>query len=241
MRKDREYLPKLLEYIDFANKVPDDYKFPNWFDLIDSTHNYVKKETVDTKDVVTYLQFVFKDLPIDLQEYIFSEIEIEKLDSEVGSWDRIEVIKDRIELLSSIKYGLSNLAFFVNQEYLARLENLEMDLAEYVRYFNSDLPERIADLSVKIIVGNDGFIKLKSTEFYDLLTKYKIEARRIRLCLVCNKVFWATRVDKWTCSQTCGNILRQRNWQQQNKDEYNEKRRRNYAYKKSINKPKESK
>jgi hypothetical protein len=38
-----------------------------------------------------------------------------------------------------------------------------------------------------------------------------VDARRVRKCLICGKIFWAGRLDKTTCSPACGNINNVRN------------------------------
>jgi len=38
----------------------------------------------------------------------------------------------------------------------------------------------------------------------------EIDWKRIRKCEICNKYFWAKRMDAWTCGAKCSNILRQR-------------------------------
>jgi len=53
-----------------------------------------------------------------------------------------------------------------------------------------------------------GVIKVSLAPFLRVLDG--IEARRIRLCPVCEKLFWAGRVDKVGCTEECSRVLRQR-------------------------------
>ena len=53
------------------------------------------------------------------------------------------------------------------------------------------------------------------------------EVWRIRECPICQKLFWAGRSDKRTCSVVCGNTHRQREWRcwySENSGEYKEQR-----------------
>jgi len=43
----------------------------------------------------------------------------------------------------------------------------------------------------------------------------KIEVERIRLCPICEQLFWAGRLDQIACSPRCGNTLRARRWRQE--------------------------
>jgi hypothetical protein len=129
----------------------------------------------------------------------------------------------------------------VTEEYFSKNDENSLDVNEYLADIPDNIPENITNLSVEISVNKEGFLQTNSTEFYELITTHKIEARRIRNCVICPKIFWANRIDKWTCSKTCGNTLRQRCWQMENKNEYNEKRRKNYAYKQNMKNQREKK
>lgn len=52
-----------------------------------------------------------------------------------------------------------------------------------------------------------------------------VEARRIKECPTCQKIFWAGRFDQPCCSKRCGGALRTRRWRQRYPERY--KLRRN--------------
>jgi hypothetical protein len=233
MRKEKEYLPKLLEYIELANKIPKDYCFATFDGVYHVTQERLKgQENIGSSEnlIETYKE-LSKEFPYDLYNYVFSE-----LDSG-NTFETLESIRKKYDFLSSLSHGLGTLAYAVTEEYFGE----KVPINETIAGVEEFLPEYVPILTVSISVNNEGFIEAKTSEFFDFITTHKIEARRIRNCVICYKIFWANRVDKWTCSKPCGNTLRQRIWQIENKEEYNEKRRRNYAYKTSMKKQKENK
>jgi len=234
MRKQKEYLPKLLEYIELANKIPAGFTFPVKNAVYDQTFERLgKPPTISMEEIIETYKIMLQSFPKDLFEYVFDT----KI---INSWEEYEEIRRRIHLLSSLNYGLISLAQFVNLEFFTHKDESDLSINDYLLGLR-ELPQYLADLDVEILVNEEGFIELNTSEFFQLIATYKIEARRIRECVICPNIFWANRIDKWTCSKTCGNILRQRTWQSGNKDEYNEKRRTNYAYKKAMKKQKEIK
>jgi len=61
-----------------------------------------------------------------------------------------------------------------------------------------------------------------------------MEADRLRVCEVCNHIFWAYNKNSETCSKPCLNILRQRKYLKANKSLVNRKRRESYYKKNRI-------
>ncbi|MDQ4121966.1 MAG: hypothetical protein M3209_11025 [Acidobacteriota bacterium] len=79
----------------------------------------------------------------------------------------------------------------------------------------------------------NGILKVIPNDFFALFEQHQIEPNRIRLCDNCDSIFWAVRSDSRACSKQCRDVLRQRRWREKDKEEYNRRRRRNYAYKKN--------
>ena len=79
---------------------------------------------------------------------------------------------------------------------------------------------------VSVRIDPNGFLKyapLVNKRFQD------IDARRFKICPVCNDIFWLPRLDKEACSR-CSNVYRQRKLlaDKKKRSEINEKRRENY-------------
>lgn len=70
------------------------------------------------------------------------------------------------------------------------------------------------------LISDHGVLRVEVSPFLAMLNG--IEAERIRLCPICQKLFWAGRRDKSACSLQCAGAFRQR------------KLRENRAYKKNL-------
>ncbi|HEV2882846.1 MAG TPA: hypothetical protein VGX24_16340 [Pyrinomonadaceae bacterium] len=82
-------------------------------------------------------------------------------------------------------------------------------------------------------ISKDNKIEITSnTVFFEAIKG--IDPDRLRICEVCSHIFWAKRKDAETCSPNCLNVLRQRRFRQQNKEQVNARRRENYAHKKKL-------
>jgi len=239
MRKSREYLPKLLEYIELVNKIPFDFSFLTFHEVINLTFKRNKMNSASPEQMLETYRYLASEFPPDLYEYLFPAdgygiVLYHNLLEEESN--KLDCVRTKFDLLSSINHGLGTVAYAVTEEFFANepINEMIQGIEDYSDGLNTTLPS-------SVMVNKDGYIELKTTEFFDFIATYKIEARRIRLCRICYKIFWANRMDKWTCNKECGNKLRQRKWQLENKEEYNEKRRENYAYKQNMKNKKEKK
>jgi len=205
------------------------YYLPNREEAFDMTverlgeakAHFTAQELIDT-----YMPSLEK-LPDDIYKYIFDV-------AETTTKKKDEGVLEKIELVASIYHTLIRIASCVSESNL-----INYCVHELLDEFDSNFPETLPVINVGITINREGILTTKSNQFFDFITNNKIEGYRIRLCPICSKIFWATRLDKRTCSKACGNILRQRIWQEENKDDYNKKRRGNYAYKKQIKNKKE--
>ncbi len=231
MRKNKDYLPKLLEYIEIVNKIPMNFEFPTLdyvFELaIEKPGKESKSVNIEEMTEVYEESFASK-LPQDLHEFVMDK-------GEVNNWDEYLAIQRNFDYLASIDHGLRAMAYAVTEEFR---DNLGLTINETIEGWVS---ENVFSLPLMVAINKKGHLVLKTTEFFEFIRDHEIEARRIRECFVCFKVFWAKRLETWTCSKQCGNIWRQHKWQKKNKDLYNERRRNNYAYKQAIKNLKEKK
>jgi hypothetical protein len=220
-----KYLPKLLEYIDLVNKIPGDIYLPSRqhaYHVTLERNGLQFTDAIRVEEIIKTYETFLEKLPRELRNYVFSDRDLDS-------------VERKIDHLTALKLGLKVLAYSVTQEMIDEEPiNLTFDsLQEFA-------PDYLPTLTIKLGVNENGFIELQSTEFFDFVTVNRIPARRIRECVICEKVFWANRSDKITCSKPCGNILRQRAWRNRNSEEINAKRRSNYAYKrKAVTRKKE--
>jgi hypothetical protein len=65
---------------------------------------------------------------------------------------------------------------------------------------------------VEFVIDDSGKITRRELDF--LIFMEGVEARRLRECRVCQRLFWASRIEKsgapYGCSDQCNNTLRQR-------------------------------
>lgn len=68
-----------------------------------------------------------------------------------------------------------------------------------------------------------------------LFEKYNIPVIRIRSCPICERIFWAKRLDAKSCgTKQCSDLFSQRNLRAQKSDEINKRRRENYKRNKHL-------
>ncbi len=125
-------------------------------------------------------------------------------------------------------------------------QNIESDLDGF--YLNYDLPSINKDfadcykspslhwdsfpISIKTTLKRDDDEQLQITGLAALIGKF--DARRLRLCEICKRIFWANYKNSFTCEKNCLNALRQRRHREKNKEEINTKRRDNYRQNKKL-------
>lgn len=134
-----------------------------------------------------------------------------------------DVVKAFIGIYANIKNDRDNFVKFAQA-----LDDIRKGKRE-----KSDL-ERFTTVIIPYI-SDSNKIEMQSNTFF-LEGVKGIDADRLRICEICNEIFWAKRKDSETCSKSCFNALRQRRHRERNKDEINAKRRENYKYKKEKKK-----
>lgn len=88
-----------------------------------------------------------------------------------------------------------------------------------------------------LTLDSKGNIRPRLSGFIEICSKYNIPFVRIRMCPVCNNIFWAKKLNAKTCgNDKCSDSLSQRSIREKKKNEINFKRRQAYAYKKAIEK-----
>lgn len=67
-----------------------------------------------------------------------------------------------------------------------------------------------------VIIDNQGTIRVVNDEFLDAIDG--VEITRIRECEICNRIFWAGRINQSACSTACAHALRNRRYRARYKD-----------------------
>lgn len=195
---------KLARLIELINLVPPDYelRFP--------AHLRIEGEVEGEGPIATFLKLnnyvddYIETLPVELREYLHKTNPLPTVGSflEGGSMGRYE----------------SFYAARQNLRVIAQLAKKGVDIGQLQPSMHGSLVPNI------LMVGVDPEGKVRISK--DLFTEAVegVEARRIRECEVCNRIFWAGRLDQWCCSPRCARVLRTRRWRANYQDKYKLKR-----------------
>jgi hypothetical protein len=153
-------------------------------------------------------------------EKIPSQIKMEKIIAELDYWSKlfqqfeqfIFLRDDMLELLKSIAFqGDSSQPQYIRDLFA---QNSQSKLSSGKLFLTSDYSA----------VAIEGLGAIVGTKHLD----------RLRSCVICQKVFWAQRIEALTCSQKCSNAFHQRKRREKDRDEINAKRRETYVSKKQL-------
>ncbi|REJ77957.1 MAG: hypothetical protein DWQ47_16505 [Acidobacteria bacterium] len=94
--------------------------------------------------------------------------------------------------------------------------------------------------SNNILAGEDGLASVKIDDLASAITG--LEIFRIRRCAVCLKAFWAGNVLQFWCCKECKGQLKSKlnrvsTWPEEEREEFNRKRRENYKLRMVVRKP----
>lgn len=178
-------------------------------------------------------QKLTKRLSISFIEVAFEVIDEEKILLYMFNEDNNHLLQDKW-------------TFAINRYFdLVRTRHIFRTIADEFEDLLSDYPElhsyqllEFATLFGYLTVTNEGFIKPNFSEIISIFQNENIYYANIRICEVCEKIFWAKREKSKTCSRVCTNILVNRVYRKTNKDRINENRRLTYQSKKELAKGK---
>lgn len=229
--------PEFQNFIDIANSLKaftknvfiptrNEILAINKFPLPDKSIGYEVRSEI----IIDLYKKYLSSYPKEVNEFVFNRKDEDFFGDEL---DRIEF---RLSYLRSIEVGITALAHTEQTTYESG-----SNLIELWNQMLSDYSDQSADLTVRIYLDKDGFIRVYTNPFLQYIAENNIQANRIRLCETCSKIFWAKREESRACSPKCAVAFRQKRWRETNKEEYNQNRRLNYAYKKSVKNKKENK
>ena len=97
-----------------------------------------------------------------------------------------------------------------------------------------DLNNELMIMTAVDLIKIGGKVKANLTGFASVIGKF--EAERLRVCEICNRLFWAKRRESKTCSAKCYNNYRQRLYRHLTDEEKVERKNRRNANRKVNNK-----
>lgn len=223
-------LPQITEFIDIANLLPKDF-----IDLPNSEYIWqLAREKYGVKNGTG--EILVKDSHFIM---IYSEIlpalhQHQQIIDYIYEEEDAGIVQRRIADLHTIAHTVLRIAQ-LNSDYFLNKEQSPFDSAkDFINQYRLDFPDEHIEATGYLFIDEAGNLKAKFNDLISLITTSDIQADRIRECLVCEQIFWAKRSDLRTCSKKCGVVWRQRKYREKDLTAYNEQRRLNYAYKKSI-------
>lgn len=182
---------KLAALIELVNGFPSDLERRR---EILPTALREKAEAEGKADLLAELIFkAINDLPDKLQNYV-----------NMGFWDGGESIKGSLEVA---KEG------GVVERY-CQLWDAYLTLREIARRPDKEAKPSIWILNtlytapVFLEIDREGILRDVKTLFFRVIADEDIEARRIRECPICKRIFWAGRLTMNCCSPRCANTFR---------------------------------
>jgi hypothetical protein len=79
-------------------------------------------------------------------------------------------------------------------------------------------------VAIELVIGDDG--RVASPDYNGMAALIGIEAKRLKECRRCQKIFWATRTDMVACSKTCAGALRAKTFRENKRLAEREAKRR---------------
>lgn len=208
--------PELQKLLDVINLIPPDHEMKN------SGEIYKRKLMInpesaerleeDRREAAAFEKY-FESFPTEFRRVIaaagYRDLasladEIDALppgahETEVPDYwlKRTGIIKQRIEFYDQLRMMRNNLYRFAEIG------------KEVEKYRGKELDVVLGVLLVEYAyLDQEGKIRRQPNRFAEIIEG--VEASRIRACLVCRKLFWAQRSDKWCCSKEHSSIIRQR-------------------------------
>lgn len=218
--------PELQEIIDYVNLVPPDLEMKSSEELLGAdrksipprmaTPAYREYQLRQAKTLLTYL----KTFPPELLAAVF------KLETFQSIYDRYQVFneiyeqtfdpevkadRDECENLLIRAYGITEHQYWSlrsTRKTMYRLAEIGENPEPYLGQKLEDVVLAFHLFTEYAHLDKDGRIRRSPNPFAETLEG--VEVLRIRVCLVCRKLFWATRKDKRCCSEEHARIIRQR-------------------------------
>jgi hypothetical protein len=199
-----------------------------------------KKERIDKQPSERLLQIIDRANLIRMVENIGLP-NSRQLEDDYFYPELLDVLVEIAELYQSTLDDRAKLEDFFNEKSFERFVLPDFELPTlFAVNSNSEivdtsgLRKRFLDLAshfFKVTFDESHQIQIGWTGLAENLLGYDI--RRFRKCPICQKFFWAERIDKNCCSRECSNVQNQRVFQSDpnKREEYNAKRRETYKSK----------
>lgn len=168
--------------------------------------------------------------------------------------DFMKVLVEISEQYQLYLEGKPNLEDLIKIHFKEAGNNYTLPQFEVVFTSKNSLEERVSifdnsGLGKRLFETGINFLSLKVDESHEMKIEWSglmktiqgCDIRRFRKCIVCQKFFWAYRLNTKFCSKSCSNVYHQRIYltDEDKRKAYNEKRRKTYESKKELKQGKE--
>lgn len=146
-------------------------------------------------------------------------------------WKTVEAIK-RYEDFRELNEQMRGLASEL--KYLSNWKDAKIEVNNEQQYIPFEFLT-VGAGKVFYEVNEAGIVDFTFDEFSTAIKG--IDVRRIRECEICQRIFWAGRIDKTCCSDACANVYHVRGWRdnyKKNKVQINQQGRNNRDQKKNV-------
>lgn len=198
---------RLEKLIHLINLIAPDTRLPD-------LEGEIENLKLEDFEVQQRLYEILKSLPDEVSNYIYPyNLEtIKELTSDY--FDEEENLRDNREFLYEIVQGYQDFSRFTKilrsliQRHEAQKNNRLIII--FPIYISTE------------IVIKDGLIHIETNKLAEALQGVDID--RLRICPVCNRIFWAKRNDQKACSNKCSGNLRIRKYRENYLEKYKQQR-----------------
>lgn len=207
---------ELLDFIDTVNSIPLQIKFETVLDEMEFCAVPPGQKIIEPTSKTDILETIYngwRSMRKSVKQYPLLR----------------NYLKKKVGLVKHYNFGSKKQRII--SEYttaLLNFEELREEFIEIVYGFNNE-PEMLPDINfaqstVQFSIV-EGKISFQLTEIISLLDG--LEADRLRICKICNNIFWAFRKDAQGCSVQCNQTYRTRKWREKNERRFSRENRKN--------------
>ncbi len=207
---------ELLEFIDTVNSIPLQFKFENVLDSMTFSAVTSGQEIQEPSSKTSILETIYngwRSMRKSVKQYPLLR----------------NYLKKKVGVVEHYNFGSKKQR--ITSEYSTALLNFEELREEFIEivYGLNNEPEMLpyinfAQSTVRFTIV-EGKISFRLTEIISLLDG--LEADRLRICKICNNIFWAFRKDAQGCSVQCNQTHRTRKWREKNERRFSRENRKN--------------
>ena len=216
--------PEIQQLIDWINLVPPDQEMKSLEELVEKdsksfrigTNEYKKYELCKAKAFIVYLE----TFPQKVKEGVFPLGRLQTMNNAFEEADilfkenphpKVKELRDELESILLETFRIQERRYYSLRNTRNTLYRLA-EIGENIEpYLGKQLEGVVLGMGLLLEYGHldkDGRLRRSPNPFAEALEG--IEVSRIRACLICRKLFWASRNDKRCCSEEHSRIIRQR-------------------------------